>query len=835
MLDSALILQKKATLPGVIREGDLLTSVSVSAAIDSSQLLSRDQLLAYRDNKILMAVVETLTYMSSVWAVRFSRPSLQTPSPETLKTDLLSTISVTSLTHSTTTATATTASSHGFFVNDIIVISGASPSGYNGTFTIVSVPTSSTFTYVMGSDPGTNATGTITAAFSVSTDGSVVHVKPSSAPSDAVVVDNQLYLRDILLYETLARVDAILKDPSDSGSSAPISRVDPDGTYISNSADLTAWSQAEGQDLRDSISHALPLSVDTIKKPDTSLTSRDNVLAYYVAKIADILRDPILVAAKLYIRVNAVSPAPATDAREAESYVLFSETPTTRTFRAEPFIPGRLLLTYDKTLKTLSWTNEEGDIHNPQPQPFLLGGITIDGPESGVSIDTVPVKPAKHDVDFWRQKASRVDFRTKKLTSLVSIQIPVQAFNVGSRAVFSGTAVTLMTPEHTLSFSTSASIVSGHTYRVYLGYRLTRQIKIDGSQSKLPGGPPNAVTASGKSVLFPTSGGSVVWPIPVITSGSWTLDIDYTNVLGDVPSGFTTSIQIGSITTVNQSLRFGIDGLKNGDVARKSINFRSDGRGYGDITITWSPTVTTNQLKVISIRLSWVPSIVNSDPGSRGTASVKLLNTLGQLVGDENSFTFSGRALRRDTAMFSFVAGSSSTLSSFEFDWSTWAGRDAALVSIERLEIYDLTSQTQIPNAAGLERFRSEMRDRILDQLVLSYQSYVADNPSVELRTTNRLGGLEWSKDSSSSWYKAMTRAEPRLLTTIRDSLEKDIGKPALVPNGLLFQYDPDTTHEVGSIQCGTLSQSFPVIVSFQPWMADVGIKVLSEDLWDDI
>lgn len=69
--------------------------------------------------------------------------------------------SITTLTSVTTTATATTSVTHGLSVNDTIVIAGASPAAYNGTYTITGVPLSTTFTYTFagGTSP---ATGTIT-------------------------------------------------------------------------------------------------------------------------------------------------------------------------------------------------------------------------------------------------------------------------------------------------------------------------------------------------------------------------------------------------------------------------------------------------------------------------------------------------------------------------------------------------------------------------------------------------------------------------------------------------------------------------------------------------
>lgn len=62
------------------------------------------------------------------------------------------------LTRSTTTATCVTLTPHGLTTGDYIVMSGATPSAYNGGYN-VTVTNSTTFTYTMASDPGASATG----------------------------------------------------------------------------------------------------------------------------------------------------------------------------------------------------------------------------------------------------------------------------------------------------------------------------------------------------------------------------------------------------------------------------------------------------------------------------------------------------------------------------------------------------------------------------------------------------------------------------------------------------------------------------------------------------
>lgn len=65
---------------------------------------------------------------------------------------------ISSITASGTTATLTTSAAHGLTTGDQVSITGATPAAYNGTYT-VTVTSPTTFTYVMASAPGGNATG----------------------------------------------------------------------------------------------------------------------------------------------------------------------------------------------------------------------------------------------------------------------------------------------------------------------------------------------------------------------------------------------------------------------------------------------------------------------------------------------------------------------------------------------------------------------------------------------------------------------------------------------------------------------------------------------------
>jgi hypothetical protein len=102
------------------------------------------------------------TFTTTIGQTRYTPPSIADKIDWDSFQIEVAAISVTSLTSTGTTATATTSAAHNFVAGDIVRLLGATPDGYNGTITIVSAPTSVTFTYTVASGLTTPATGTIT-------------------------------------------------------------------------------------------------------------------------------------------------------------------------------------------------------------------------------------------------------------------------------------------------------------------------------------------------------------------------------------------------------------------------------------------------------------------------------------------------------------------------------------------------------------------------------------------------------------------------------------------------------------------------------------------------
>ena len=80
-------------------------------------------------------------------------------------TNLAAPVTISGFTNLALEATATTSGAHGYSVNDVATIDvQTNPAGWSGTFLISSVPTSTTFKYLMNNLPGGTPSGTMTAS-----------------------------------------------------------------------------------------------------------------------------------------------------------------------------------------------------------------------------------------------------------------------------------------------------------------------------------------------------------------------------------------------------------------------------------------------------------------------------------------------------------------------------------------------------------------------------------------------------------------------------------------------------------------------------------------------
>jgi type IV pilus assembly protein PilY1 len=96
-------------------------------------------------------------------------------------------VTINTLARSGNTVTAVTGQAHGFSINDSVVIAGVSPSAYNGTVTVASVPTSTSFTYTLPETPAQSVTGVTISASLTAVQVSSLTISPTTPGATATV------------------------------------------------------------------------------------------------------------------------------------------------------------------------------------------------------------------------------------------------------------------------------------------------------------------------------------------------------------------------------------------------------------------------------------------------------------------------------------------------------------------------------------------------------------------------------------------------------------------------------------------------------------------------
>ena len=220
----------------------------------------------------------------------------------------------------------------------------------------------------------------------------VRHVQNVSIALDAArYADADLYGRDALIYETLAR------SCQDTFAEPPITRLDSAGTIFGSYGSI-GWSLAEGYPVLADINAALPLGLQTFKQPDQNLADRDNQLAGYTAQLAQVLKNPFEHALRIYVQVTGPN------SREAEVYSLESVTATQRVWVCEPALSLRNRILYNIPDKTLQWFREsDTEVHQPQIVAMAIPGI-----DAGQSVNTLSSIPEGKDAQYWRSKAGQI-------------------------------------------------------------------------------------------------------------------------------------------------------------------------------------------------------------------------------------------------------------------------------------------------------------------------------------------------------------------------------------------------------------------------------------------
>lgn len=460
----------------------------------------------------------------------------------------------------------------------------------------------------------------------------VQYVLNSDVPYAAVkVTDVNLYNRDLLLYETLARAAAIFTDE------VPISQIDPSGSYIGSTS---VWATAQGTNRPKLPNAAEPLYQSTLKDPDLYLAERDNEVAGYVSRVVQALKNPFAYATRIYVQVNTAGTG---NVRESDTYVLTNNVfvqgavyaagdqvlyqgvwyqainttsdvppstnwnviarPTKLQFLAEPSLDSRNRIIYDTQAKTLQWFRETLDtIHVPQIAGFLIPGIL-----PGQTIQTVPAVPEQKDAQFFRQKAARLCISSGTYSSQQVFgptgnrdNSSFNTFVTGGISTLApnGKDMTLMMPD-TFTLNMDRLICNSGTYALNCLVRPSPSVEVAGGDNDQ-----GSLDPANGGTDYSTIGDVRNWEIP-LPAGGWKMFIDFANISATPTTAFGIKASQGNISILANTLPLYYtdnDGNalpENTVIESPGIDIQSSGQVY-NFSVQW--TAGNGQFHVRKLR-----------------------------------------------------------------------------------------------------------------------------------------------------------------------------------------------------------------------------------------
>jgi len=721
----------------------------------------------------------------------------------------------------------------------------------------------------------------------------VRHVQNSSIPLDAArCADADLYGRDLLLYEVLARACAQVFTES------PIQSVD--STIISTSGSF-AWSLANGSEARSDINAALPLNRDLFRLPDEHLADRDNLLAAYVARLAQVLKNPFEYALRLYVIVTGPG------SREAEVYALTSDDGSYRTWRAEPALSNRNQIIYDIEHKKLQWTRDEVDeVHVPQ-----LYALAIPGIEAGQVLTTLPAVPEQKDAQFWRQKAGQAIPEGEQVSDTNSSIRFTNDVTKATGGIMQSDAVSFTVPGQSINLYLPGILPSGSNYRLNLLVRPKSSVSILGAQNTsvtngtLGGATYEIDVASGNIIAttyFVEGGDGIIYhggvyaananfagvngittyaqvnssyPSTVrqyglnfnlaLPPGAWKFSLDYTNLTYANTDGFGCLVQYAAsgntVTIVQDTAPLPFNTVNGNVLTSAQANLDVSDASAFNLKIFW--TYGTGQFHVRQINFTQnvvaAGSYALTVPfgGTNLNANVSGLDNLVEEI------RFQGTLKTTITSPTVSVA---------------YTQAASMPILIEQVAIQSIGTYAATPNAHEFQGWRQECLDRaervIQQGYNLALQAYGSNVP------TFRDSGSILTRDGLENWMAFVEVKNPRLREIAEITQDELVAgrqyEITTAPVGYggstyllgdkfycTYQYGSEYTDgeakQIGALiksQAGHTGRpalipqglffggddssraywdtphSVPIFVACQPWMIDLGVYVAQEDFW---
>jgi hypothetical protein len=562
----------------------------------------------------------------------------------------------------------------------------------------------------------------------------VTYVLNADIPYTSVTkTEVNLYNRDLLIYETLARAATIFQVP-------PINRIDPTGLYIGSTS---VWATAQGTNTPAVISSADAMNQAAFLNPDVYLAQRDNQNAAYVAQVAQALQNPFKFATRIYVQINS---ATSINSEESEVYVLTDNQfvsgntytagtqviymgtwyqalatttdtppssnwttlagPTLRQFLADPSLDSRNRIVYDTVGNTLQWFRETLDlIHIPQIVGFYVPGIF-----PGQTIQTVAAVPEKKDARFYLQKAARIQFSSGTWASQQVIN-PTGNRTAGASYVTGGinaiwqqsNDVALTAPDQ-FTLNLQNLICTSGTYALNCLVRPSTEIDINGGENQQ-----GVISSSDGGTTYTKIGDIRNWSL-ALPAGGWQLVIDFANVSSTLTSSFGIQASQGAIQILANTLPIYYTD-SNGNplpegtiISAPGINIQSAGQVY-NFSIQW--TAGAGQLHIVRLRFIQV----NSPSTSHYNMQASWLGAVGGSNAVSNLNVF-GQPNMPDVMPFAFWVGNTQANPQITVSWipQTSAAWQSISYSLGDQVVYNLiyweantaTAPTDIPGQSSV-------------------------------------------------------------------------------------------------------------------------------------
>lgn len=863
-LQSALILARVSHLAWqrAQKPGNLLTAPVAGPSIDVAGYRARDAELAYRDVAVGMAIKEIVRYLNTAWQSQISQINLdgvaEVLTPRTGDLGLVagtaySAVLVPFINPGSISLTAgvwtTTDDSRGLLIPSKGVISGTID--YNtGLITVILFDVVDLVSAAYQTKKYAEAQSEDMDAGQLSAAGAptaVRHLANSDFAVDAQRVDKDLYRRDLILLDALAlALEFVEKVPHTGPLDALVPEWIMDVSLKSLATLDQTWSQGQAASSDFEVGPSLTYGISLFSTPDKNLAYRDNVLAYYVSSLSNILTPIGLIEAATKISVRFLDDTAPEQfdtfqyRRETEPYVLVEEDSRYRRFASLPNLSlNRLSLLYDKQYKTLRWYTEDlSRVDYARPVSNQTVGL-----RSSQVIELVPSTPVDPDCAWYRQKAAF--YKTSRYTEQIAISRDYLETSAAPTVAEIVSATGCLVYGDSAIFTKAGSVqianfaVDGTSVTTELLYYkfniLVKCLTLVAQASSTYSGSDSNPT----SFTLDDEGG-IVLPAP-----------DTANQFFDVNNTPRVSY---SVTLPPGSYRVSFAWKDRGSVETEaSVSIRYGGRSI------WLGSWQATALDELQISDPVNFEVVDTDPqllslvvNSLGsTSELHILSFSVQKLGDPNTVAC------RLNLTYMDHSGSYTPISTLPVQFSrfTTAGNQVELVSTGWLDssliggrsILHLKVDLLDDPSTPLQIVAIDLRRRLSVQDMVDGKIYARLRSSLLSQAANRVSDAYarsvyllpkpefrvkvdeiwyWEAASTVALVAKLEHLEPRLQQAFRAPCAGDVGRPALVPTGLELQRDGTVLAHLDAFQSQVQVQPL------QAWMIQFGLLVAHEDFW---